>query len=367
MLVGRDELLDDTVAALRAGPRHHRFTIALLGERGVGKTVLLDAIGNRARAMDWVVSHSAVRAGRFLEPLLAVNVPEVERELGRRRRRRAGCVDVTAGVDVGVAHASVTRRARLDPSGLASRVEVALARIGERAQKADRGVLLTLDEVHDADARTELPVLSATLQLVTKRRGLPVALVLAGLPHTVDVLSGPAMTFLERMPKVRVGFLDADATRLALTKPVADRGGRVSDAALSELTVASGGYPYLVQLLGFHAWESASGGTIDVAQARRAIERASVTMEENLFAPRWARLAPRERQYLAAVAARGDAARARDVATDLGAERYEDVSYLRTRLITKGLLRPVGRGLVGFTFAPMAAWVRRETGSGRRR
>ncbi len=361
VLVGRDEIIADAMAALQAGPRHPRFTQAFVGERGVGKTVLLDAVGAAAAARGWAVSHQAVRAGHFLEPLLTVGLPHVRLALGRRRPRPAP-VEMTAQVDLGVVKASAARKARVDLSSLASRLEVALAEVGERGQRAGRGVLITLDEVHEGDQRVELPVLSQTIQLLTKRRALPVALLLAGLPHTVDVLSGPAMTFLERLPKVRIGFLDADATRLALTKPVADNGGRLLDDALGELTVASGGYPYLVQLLGFHAWEAAGGRTIGRAEARTAIERAAATMEANLFAPRWQRLAPKEQDYLAAVAQYGDVARTADVVRDLDAGSYGDVSYLRTRLLTKGMLRPVGRGLVGFTFPRMAPWVRRQRG-----
>ena len=35
--------------ALRAGPRHPRFGSGLMGNRGVGKTAVLDAIGERVR------------------------------------------------------------------------------------------------------------------------------------------------------------------------------------------------------------------------------------------------------------------------------------------------------------------------------
>ena len=92
-------------------------------------------------------------------------------------------------------------------------------------------------------------------------------------------------------------------------------------------------------------------------------------MEANLFAPRWQRLTPKEQEFLAALASHGDIAHMSEVVADLGAASYGDVSYLRTRLVAKGMIRPVGRGVVAFTFPRMAAWVRAEqtrAGAGRR-
>ena len=48
VVAGRDALVDDLSRVLKAGPEHPRFCRALLGSRGTGKNVLLDAIGEVA-------------------------------------------------------------------------------------------------------------------------------------------------------------------------------------------------------------------------------------------------------------------------------------------------------------------------------
>ncbi len=68
-------------------------------------------------------------------------------------------------------------------------------------------------------------------------------------------MTGPDLTFLERMTKAELGYLDPSVVRLALAGPLATNGAGIDEPALEGLIQASGGYPYLVQLLGYHAWE----------------------------------------------------------------------------------------------------------------
>src|SRR6266498_3677337 len=74
VLVGREAVLERAVTAMLAGPSDPWFTHAYFGERGVGKTVLLDEIGDQMARRDWVVAHAAARAGGFLAPLLEVEL-----------------------------------------------------------------------------------------------------------------------------------------------------------------------------------------------------------------------------------------------------------------------------------------------------
>jgi hypothetical protein len=362
VLVGRDEHLDRAERAMRAGPRDFWFTHAYYGERGVGKTVLLDAIGERVAGLGWPVVHNVVRGGRFVEVLLRLGLPEARRRLGRRRLGRAD-LTVTAEIDVGV----VTLEAQRKPEGeprlpIEAELELTLRQLGELAADKHKGVLLTLDEAHAADL-SELLVLSQTLQLVTKRRSLPIALVVAGLPQLPSLLTGPELTFLERMPKIELGFLGPDACRLALTKPAADRGVRFTDDALTTLVDASGGYPYFVQLLGYHVWEARSGRIVDRAAVTTAVREAARMAAAQVFTPRWDRLAPKEQEFLRVMAELqvlrpDDPVAVADVRERLGAASYEDISYLRVRLLQKGVVRPAGRGMLRFTFPGMVEWIR---------
>jgi hypothetical protein len=107
VLAGRDELLDAALEALAAGPRHPRFSHVYFGDRGCGKTVLLDALAERCRQRGWHPVALACRAGTTLtDVLVELHLPELRRRLTRRRGQRAS-KDVRASVGIpGVAQVS---------------------------------------------------------------------------------------------------------------------------------------------------------------------------------------------------------------------------------------------------------------------
>ena len=55
LLVGRERLIKDIKAGLKAGPRDQRFTSLLTGVRGSGKTVTLETIQDSMEQEGWFV------------------------------------------------------------------------------------------------------------------------------------------------------------------------------------------------------------------------------------------------------------------------------------------------------------------------
>lgn len=62
-LIGRDEILDDFIEALENGPGAPDRLLRISGVRGVGKTVLLNALGDVAREYGFHVVDVAANAG----------------------------------------------------------------------------------------------------------------------------------------------------------------------------------------------------------------------------------------------------------------------------------------------------------------
>jgi hypothetical protein len=364
VLAGRDEQLAAALDALDAGPRHPLFSHVYHGDRGTGKTVLLDALGARATARGWPVVPLACREGTGLvESLVQLHLPRLLREL-RGRRGRGAATSVTGAVGVpAVARVSATASWSPGQRSLGVELERLLAEVGDAAAARGVRVVLTVDELHAIDAAFDLPSLAGVLQLVTQRRGLPIALVGAGLPELVQLLAGRSVTYLERLRKLELGYLDADATKLALLAPANALAVPFDAAAVDRLARASSGYPYYVQLLGWETWAAAAAdgaARITVRHARKGAIRAERVVVEQVFEPRLGRLAPREREYLLAMAVDGDAGTTTaDLVARLGVGRASDISYLRDRLLTKHVIRAAGRGRVAFTLSGMGAWLQR--------
>ena len=72
---------------LEAGPEHPRFCRALLGNRGTGKTVLLDVFGEAAsKELGWAVLHVQALQEESLVAVLLQRLPEAVRPWGRLAR-----------------------------------------------------------------------------------------------------------------------------------------------------------------------------------------------------------------------------------------------------------------------------------------
>lgn len=74
-LIGRDEILDDFIEALENGPGAPDRLLRVSGVRGVGKTVLLNALGDVAREYGFHVVDVAANAGSaiaFSAPLRGI-------------------------------------------------------------------------------------------------------------------------------------------------------------------------------------------------------------------------------------------------------------------------------------------------------
>lgn len=354
-LVGRDDLVTSSLAGLAAGPSHPAFCRAILGLRGVGKTVLLDAIGSAAAERGWIVlTHQAIPE----EPTAALLAARVAAAIPQGTRGgRSWLRGLRFGLNAGVA--------RLDadlspPDREPAELEGALRAAGRRARSTGRGVLLSIDEAHVMGAR-DLAALSRAMQSVTRREGLPVAVLLAGLPSFASAVAASRATFFERLESVSVGRLSGREAAAALERPAAERGVTITPEALTAMVHASEGWPYALQLVGFHAWEAAGGATrIDADHAEAGIALATERLGRS-FTARLETLRPGELAYLEAVVALGPGpVPATKVASYLG-RTDEQVAPTRHSLTeTHHLLTSPSWGAVEVAVPILGTWLRRE-------
>jgi hypothetical protein len=107
----------------------------------------------------------------------------------------------------------------------------------------------------------------------------------------------------------------------ALAVPIRQAGRDITPSAL-EITVAgTGGYPFMVQLVGLHAWRAEStAGVIDDDQAHRGVDQARRKVGQLVHASALADLSAIDRSFLAAMAHDDAASRMSDIAKRLGVD-----------------------------------------------
>lgn len=340
--------------------------------RGIGKTSLLRAAQRQADELGFVSAWVACSRERPVLPELVHSLRAALEQADAlpsggaagRWRKRLDSVTLEFGLpgakvqaELAAPPAPPDQAAGQAPIGAL----VALLRDSSTLvrQRGGAGLLLFLDELHTASA-DDMSVLLNTLQnLDGDRVPTPLAVVSAGLPVTPEALTRAA-TFGERSSFVSLDLLNDEDARTVLTAPAEAEGVRWTDGALDAVIAEARGYPYLLQLIGSSTCDAARpgrGDRITVTGLRRGLPAAKDQLTA-MHRARWGAATPLDREFLAAMAAAGqDNVTRAEIAQRMGRESRA-ISVPRERLIEKGVIEPVGHGLVRFTLPGFGDFVR---------
>jgi hypothetical protein len=377
-LAGRDrELAQFDVVLERIARGRPERSLVLTGLRGVGKTVLLNALRSQAINRLWGTGKIEARPDQSIRRPVASALHMAVRELTPRHRDPAQ-VEAFLGVLKAFALRSVADGAKLRDrwqpgidvpaaSGRADTgdIEVDLVELlvdaAGLARDVGVGVALFVDEMQDIPS-TDISALCAACHELSQQ-GLPLVVVGAGLPHLPAVLSA-AKSYSERLFRyVRIDRLDRAAADLALAVPAAEEGVAFEPAALDALYEVTEGYPYFVQAYGKVTWDHAPRTPVCAADVRVAAPEAQAELAVGFFGSRYERATPAERDYLRAMAVLSDvpdaAVSTADVAEHLG-RRPSSLSPARDSLIKKGLVYSGERGTIAFTVPHFGTYLRKH-------
>ena len=335
-LIGRDAILDDFIDSLENGPGAPERLMRVSGVRGVGKTVLLNAMGDIARDRGYTVVDVASNKG-FCDRILAALT----------RGSALSSISVSPSI-LGVQAGSI--ELTKSPTSLGE----AMFRASQR-----NGLFVTLDEIQDAPI-DELRELGNEVQLLI-RRGANVAFAFAGLPTAVDdAVGADALTFLQRAKHVELSRLPDYEVGTSFADTVARAGGTLCAEAAELMTRAAAGYPFMVQLVGYYTWQAAARretSVIGPEDAERGIARARENFDSMVIGPALRRLPDRQTEYLAAMAhCERQPASTAEVSRRMGLTTKDTSSY-RKRLIDAALIEAAGYGKVSFAIPYMLEYL----------
>ena len=377
-LAGRDrELKQFGVTLERVAAGRPERSMVLSGLRGVGKTVLLNALRGLAVKRAWGTGKVEARPDQSFRLPLAQAVHAAVREVAHRHRDPER-VDAVAGV-----LKSFALRTRLeDRKGIRWQPPIDVPAMKGRADSGDLeldmtelftdvaelagdlgvGIALFIDEMQDV-SNEELGALCGACHEISQQ-GAPLIVVGAGLPH-LPVALAASKSYAERLFRyVMVDRLPRDMADRALLVPAGTEDVEYEPGALDELYRLTDGYPYFVQAYGKVTWDAAVGSPIRVADVHEAAPEAEGELAIGFFGARYDRATPAERDYMRAMAELGanndDGSVTTAQVAEALARKPQSLSPARDGLIKKGLVYSSERGAVAFTVPHFGKFLRSQ-------
>jgi hypothetical protein len=347
------------VSAREGGPMRPSVFVGL---RGMGKTALLRRCLALARADGAVVIALEASRETSMSEAFAQAIGEAKRSVSAGARVR----DAVAGLrrilpaatydlpnDLGKIEFAL--RAGSDTSPTLRR---SLDELNDVVRRRGSYLVLGIDEIQEAN----VDELREVVMFVHASQGTvnPAVLIGAGLTNSAYRLH-EARTYTERYRYPRIGRVGVDETKAAIAVPAAEHGVTFTDEALELLAAETGGYPFFIQEYASVVWTFSEGPTIgrDDVTARVAGRRSE--LDEQFYAPRFARLTDRECAYVLALADLGEGAHSvRAVAEVFGVSKTSELSSLRNQLIKKEVVFSSGPGAIEFRMPMTEEYIRRH-------
>ncbi len=341
VLVGRDQVIDDFIDGIDEGVGAPGRLMRITGPRGSGKTVLLSELGDLARKRGWLVVDVTAREGMLDEIIETLSFDMTG--------------EFSADIDLGIVKAHAATAKKRVPSFRAALTEATSSPAGKN------GILITIDEVQDADRLEMVEVATAVQHLIRENRN--VAFVFAGITTGVlDFLNDASLTFLRRAKPEELAAIPIDEVRDAYEKSFSATGMSIMGDALSAAAQATSGYAFLIQLVGYQIWRACrrhidESSTVTLDDVRKGETQASREFCDMVILPALSGISKRGTEYLIEMAKTDGAIATATIAHNLGVKPSTLTSTRRT-LIAKQIIEATARGYVAFSIPHLGEYVR---------
>ena len=346
--LGRDGEVEQFMDGLKEPIGSRNRCVLFLGQRGMGKTALLLELCDRASKVGFVVARVTAHEGM---PSAIVEQIQLNgsRYFKDDKHRLTG---VSAGV-LGFSFGLTFSDAAEKQYGFRAKMSLLCDRLAEK----DMGVLILIDEVRTSAAMRE--VAASYQELVGDQKN--VAIGMAGLPHAVsELLNDSVLTFLNRATKVKIGTISPNLIRAYYEQAFVALGIKISDHLLDKAAMATRGFPYLMQLIGYYLTQYAQGkDEVDELVFGKAHKAALGDLEDNVFKPILAPLSDNDKVFLRALARCGENASTAQLHEAIG-EGGPAIQPYRKRLIDAGVIEAPRRGELVFAVPYLSDYLRKD-------
>lgn len=347
-LIGREQLVNGILSGLDTKPGSRERAVVLLGQRGMGKTVLLWELADRAREKGFVVATPTAASADMLDRMIEKLQDDGERVIKNKKAKLSGASVGALGFSAGL---QFTREVQESKS-----FQYKLTQLARRLSDQGHGILLLVDELQ-ANSEEIRQLVIAYQEIIGE--GLDVALVMAGLPGAVSAtLNDKVLTFLNRASKMEVGPLPAGDIDAFLMRSFKRLDIDLPDEQREMVTRFIAGSPYLLQLAGHHITIRAEEGAVTQKDLENALAVAKEEFENDICKTTLAALSDVDRSFLSAMISAEEPYRIANIANSMNVTVDYAQKY-RKRLIDAGVIEATGRGQIDFTVPYLKSYLER--------
>ena len=346
-MAGRERLSQEMQIALSSEGNDPNLVSLFVGARGTGKTAMLSMCADMAEADGWIAARITATPGMLDEIVQRIH----RRAAHLIKKESSGKLS-----GVGIAAIGSIEWEAAPPAELSWRSR--MDNLLDQLEKCGTGLLVTVDEVD--------PDLDEMTTLVTSYQhffdeGRKVALLMAGLPYRLSALiSGKSTSFLRRAARHSFGSIGDSDVDEALRLTMRQGGKLISGDALNVAVEAIAGFPYMLQLVGYRAWNMAGErDTVTVEDVTAAVEIAQRELDERVYEATLFDLTSADVAFLKAMLEDDGVTSQSELSRRLG-KKSGHVSKYKKRLLQQGLIQERAKGQLEFCLPGFREYLIRE-------
>ncbi len=349
-LVGRDAELLRLINGLSARPGTKERATLMLGQRGLGKTVLLIELAEYARAHDYIVASPTIVSEDMLDRILEKLRRDGGKVLHDEKRKVTGGNLSVLGFGAGIQTEAVPKVRRSFAAELLD--------ICEETAESGKGVLILVDEVQ-ANSEALKKLIIAYQEMVGERQNI--AIVFAGLPAAVSkALNEHVLTFFNRASKLELNPISKAEIVLYYSQCFDTLHLKISDRQIERAATATEGSPYMMQLVGHYITLIGSDKEhMSDVKLSRALAQAREEFINDICETTLANLSERDIDFLRAMSQDEKYSTLKDISLRMHVEASYTQKY-KTRLSQAGIITQPRRGIVQYAVPYLHEYFRKK-------
>jgi len=348
-VVGRDKEISAFMESIASSPGHPNRATFFLGQRGMGKTVLLLELAELSRAYDFIAVR-VVAGETMLDEIIEGIQIAGERHTELKKIPVKSVSAGAFGFSVGLTFTDEIQK----NFGFSTKLSL----LCEELTKRKKGVLFLIDEIRASTQ--EMRVFATTYQRLVGD-GMNVAVAMAGLPDAISsVLNDKILTFLHRANKVVLNPFHISDVSACYAKAFRNLEVEFDAETLDAAAYATDGYPYLLQLIGFHMLKFLDDEKkLTAKTVELAVSHSKRALGSDVILPCLNPLSAEDKRFLKAMAIDSEESRVSDIRDRLQVGKSHIQTY-RRRLLDAGLINSSSRGMLAFSLPYLGQYLRGE-------